>query len=239
MLFRRISQDLKAQNWSAVWLDLAVVVVGIFLGLQASAWNDGRQDRLREAEFLDHLRADFEEIKTEADDALDFHRGAVAGLNTVLRSLEAGTVVQDDEDDFLHGLQRALMFDTGPRRSGTYIDLISSGQLRLIRNEELRSRLSVYNEIQQKGNLIFSQFWEGQRLHEIAFGRHFSYATVRRRQGELFFPGEIVAYDFAGMAADPEFQRAAQRLTEYQVYYQIWHQHMAQAADDVLLLLYA
>ncbi len=237
MLFHRISQDLKAQNWSAIWLDLAVVVVGIFLGLQANAWNESRQDRVREAEILDHLRADFEEIKSEADEALDFHRGTIVGLNTVLRSLETGTVVQDDEDTFIHGLQHALMLDTGPRRSGTYIDLVSGGQLRLIRNEELRSRLSEYDEFQQKGNLIFSQFWEGQRLHEIAFGRHFNYVTSRRREGDMFFPGEIVAYNIAAMAADQEFQRAAQRLTEYQVYYQIWHNHMAQAAQDVLLLL--
>ena len=53
MRVRRLTQHLEAQNWLAVGLDLAIVVVGIFLGLQVSAWNESRQDRLREADILD------------------------------------------------------------------------------------------------------------------------------------------------------------------------------------------
>jgi hypothetical protein len=53
----------------------------------------------------------------------------------------------------------------------------------------------------------------------------------------MFLPGEITAFDVAGMAADPEFQRAVHRLIEYQVYYQIWHAKMANTAHDILALL--
>lgn len=237
MLFRRISQHIGAQNWLAVVLDLAIVVVGIFLGLQVSAWNDTRHDRLRETEILDHLSADFEEIKTEVDEALDFHRDVIEALNTVLLSLETGTVTPEEEVSVRRGLQRALWYNTGARRSDTYVDLVSSGQIRLIQNEELRSVLSKYDELHAKANLLFAQFWEGQRSHEIVFGRHFSYETVRRRAGEMFLPGEIIAFDIAGMAADPEFQRAVHRLIEYQVYYQVWHATMANTANDILALL--
>jgi len=237
MLFRRISQHIGAQNWLAVVLDLAIVVVGIFLGLQVSAWNDTRHDRLRETEILDHLSADFEEIKTEVDEALDFHRDVIEALNTVLLSIEAGTVTQEEEVSVRQGLQRALWYNTGARRSGTYVDLVSSGQIRLIRNEELRSVLSKYDELHAKANLLFAQFWEGQRSHEIVFGRHFSYETVRRRNDEMFLPGEITAFDIVEMAADPEFQRAVHRLIEYQVYYQVWHARMANTTNDILALL--
>jgi hypothetical protein len=34
MIFRRISEHIGKQSWSAVGLDLIVVVVGIYLGLQ-------------------------------------------------------------------------------------------------------------------------------------------------------------------------------------------------------------
>ena len=50
-------------------------------------------------------------------------------------------------------------------------------------------------------------------------------------------PAAVVTYDVSAMADDPEFLRAAHRLAEYQVYYQIWHLQMRQAADKVLSLL--
>jgi hypothetical protein len=133
----------------------------------------------------------------------------------------------------VYGLEVALMFDAGASRSATYTDLLSSGQLRLIRDEELRARLSKYDELQQKGNLIFAQFWEGQRLHEIAFSKQFTYVTERRRNGQTILNGKIASYDFEGMLADLEFQQATQRLTEYQIYYQIWHTHLDDAANAV------
>ena len=44
MLFRRISAHLKRQDWFAVGLDLLIVVVGIYIGLQVDAWNSTRHD---------------------------------------------------------------------------------------------------------------------------------------------------------------------------------------------------
>ena len=34
MLLRRITRDLTEQNWTAVALDIVIVVVGVFLGVQ-------------------------------------------------------------------------------------------------------------------------------------------------------------------------------------------------------------
>ena len=239
MRVRRLTQHLEAQNWLAVGLDLAIVVVGIFLGLQVSAWNESRQDRLREADILDRLKTAFEEIQSEVDKALDFHRNVIGALNTILLSLETGEVQHEDEDSFRYGLQTAMWYDTGAGRSGTYVDLVSGGQVRLIRNDQLRSLLSEYDEFYEKANVLFSQFWEGQRNHEIAFGQHFSYDPLRQRNGEFFLPGEIAEFDISGMAADREFQQALHRLIEYQVYYQVWHSNMGNAASEVLSLLEA
>ena len=40
MLLRRITEHLRAGNWFAVTLDLLVVVLGVFLALQAERWYD-------------------------------------------------------------------------------------------------------------------------------------------------------------------------------------------------------
>ena len=60
MLLRRIPENLKSQSWTAVCLDLLIVILGIFLGLQVSQWYEGRQEIALEESILDRLRAEFE-----------------------------------------------------------------------------------------------------------------------------------------------------------------------------------
>ncbi|WDI32178.1 hypothetical protein PUV54_03100 [Hyphococcus flavus] len=43
MLLRRITEHVKAQNWTAVALDFVIVVVGVFIGVQIGNWNASRQ----------------------------------------------------------------------------------------------------------------------------------------------------------------------------------------------------
>lgn len=47
MLLRRLSQHIKNQNWFAVSLDFFIVVVGIFIGLQVTDWNNKIQRKER------------------------------------------------------------------------------------------------------------------------------------------------------------------------------------------------
>ena len=44
---RRVIEHVKAQNWTAVAIDFVIVVVGVFIGIQGSNWNDARQEAAR------------------------------------------------------------------------------------------------------------------------------------------------------------------------------------------------
>ena len=45
MLLRRITQHVKDQNWIAVGIDLVIVVVGVFIGVQAANWNENQSNK--------------------------------------------------------------------------------------------------------------------------------------------------------------------------------------------------
>ena len=51
MILRRIIENLKAQNWTAIGIELAIVILGVFIGTQVSNWNQERIER-RESERL-------------------------------------------------------------------------------------------------------------------------------------------------------------------------------------------
>ena len=61
MILRRITAHVKAQNWTAVALDFVIVVVGVFIGIQVSNWNETRALRVQEKSYLRQLR---DEVKT-------------------------------------------------------------------------------------------------------------------------------------------------------------------------------
>ena len=58
MLLRRISKHVKDQNWFAVFIDFAIVVVGVFIGLQVANWNDRQSSKAE-------LRASLERLDKE------------------------------------------------------------------------------------------------------------------------------------------------------------------------------
>jgi hypothetical protein len=58
MILRRITEHVKAQNWTAVALDFFIVVVGVFIGIQVANWNDAHQERATEATYLKSLQTD-------------------------------------------------------------------------------------------------------------------------------------------------------------------------------------
>jgi hypothetical protein len=84
MILRRLTANLRAQNWTAISLEFLIVVIGVFIGTQVSNWNQDRTERretqrmleqflpeLRtQAEFFDSARAYYATSRRFADQAL-------------------------------------------------------------------------------------------------------------------------------------------------------------------------
>ncbi len=70
MILRRLATALREQNWFTVALEILIVVVGIFVGLQADQWNQSRKDRLVEQQYITSLKADFQADIRELDEAI-------------------------------------------------------------------------------------------------------------------------------------------------------------------------
>jgi hypothetical protein len=66
MIIRKVAAALRRQDWFTVLLEVAIVVVGIFIGLQVDDWNERRKDNLKQHELLadisEALRSDLQEL---------------------------------------------------------------------------------------------------------------------------------------------------------------------------------
>lgn len=65
MIFKRLFTNAAEQNWSVVFLEIVVVFVGIFLGIQATNWNEERKSIADGYYYLDLLQRQLDdEVQT-------------------------------------------------------------------------------------------------------------------------------------------------------------------------------
>jgi hypothetical protein len=55
MILRRLTANLRAQNWTAITIEFVIVVIGVFIGTQVSNWNQDRLQKRVTSEMLDQL----------------------------------------------------------------------------------------------------------------------------------------------------------------------------------------
>lgn len=93
MILRRLAQNLKQQNWTAIWIEFVLLVAGVFMGIQVSNWNEARADRAAYEAALGRLG---EEIDTNLAYLDGFDLEQAQDIATGSKAL---TVLQSCVDD--------------------------------------------------------------------------------------------------------------------------------------------
>lgn len=142
MAIRRFRDHVAEHDWFAVTVDIGVVVIGVFLGMQVSNWNSDRLDRTKGHEYRVRLA---EELKTTET--------AMASFRTYVDDAKAYGVDALDVFDhpekpagipFLLGAYEASQVVPRGGRHATYDEIMGAGDLALIGPPDLRDRVSNY-----------------------------------------------------------------------------------------------
>ena len=144
MVLRRVVEHAKTQNWFAVTLDFLIVVVGVFLGIEVANWNQARQDRQEERRYygqlLVDLRADLETF-SRAENLADRYDEAA---QLVIDRLGGKVPPHVSPGRMAISIHRAGYIYIPYTSRGTYNELVSTGNLRLLRNSQLKSEIAGY-----------------------------------------------------------------------------------------------
>ncbi len=84
MIKRRLGEGLKKQDWVGVAIELALVIVGVFLGIQVANWNDQRRERAREQAYETRIAQDVRNDVAELDEVIRVSSVRMALLNRLL-----------------------------------------------------------------------------------------------------------------------------------------------------------
>ena len=142
MILRRITEHVKAQNWFAVILDFVIVVVGVFIGIQAANWNAEQNNQRTARDYAVRIQGELAANKRDMAGRTEYFN-RVKGH--ALRALEA----LDDPPETLGEefiIDSYFASQTLRRRisRSTYNELLSANEINTYIDRGLRQRLDEY-----------------------------------------------------------------------------------------------
>ena len=140
--FRRIRQQLLNDSKMGKYLFYAIgeiflVVLGILIALSINNWNEGQKDLKKEQEILIQIEEEYETNLAQLEEKISQRTSIIEASKSLLEIIDAGVRFQEDS--------LVMKFATlykDPTFDPIENDLISSGNIRLIQNKELKKYLS-------------------------------------------------------------------------------------------------
>lgn len=150
MILRSVIDHVKTQNWTAVALDFAIVVVGVFIGIQVANWNEERKDRVDETYYLNRILADIDESIAVNETVIEFLTSKTKNTYWVADRLREGVLAPGEAALFNERFLAIENWRTGDFIDSTVQELQSSGRLNIIRSRTFREQLGRF-ELQLEG----------------------------------------------------------------------------------------
>lgn len=144
MLLRRVIEHVRKQQWTAVAIDFVIVVVGVFVGIQAANWNEVRADEARARGYLERIHSDVEADLAGYENRMRFWNAVSDYGRTGLDYADTGRMVDRTQWDLLLAYFQASQVAEFWTTSTTYDELKGAGELNLISNLGLRNTLARY-----------------------------------------------------------------------------------------------
>lgn len=163
-IFRKVRQALMTRNKFTGYLlyaigEILLVVIGILIALQINSWNQDRQNRKHEQQILSQLLKEYRSNLSQIKDKIEI-RNEVLNSSFILlqyKKEDPATISVDSLDANLFRISIRPTFD--PELSVSN-ELINSGKLYLLRNLELRNKVSAFSsslsELKEEEMAIFN-----------------------------------------------------------------------------------
>ena len=145
MILRRFMEHIKDQNWFAVGLDVIVVIVGIFLGMQVQQWYEEQTEKNRIAAQLLSFRNELVLSLDNLADRQAYYEARIANVAELRMKLENGEpFVVDDFNrlmmDSIRGGRLNVVFRG-------YDEMAATGAISKVGDEHLRNALYEWDLI--------------------------------------------------------------------------------------------
>ena len=159
--FRKIRQQLIQQNRMGKYFKYAIgeillVVIGILIALQINNWNENRQNRILETQFYKRLLEDLKEEQAIIQSVVNYSNQVLLHAKRAVKVFENPNLNVSNPSQTLIDMYQASQLQDPTSTRSTYLEMISSGQINLIKSDTLKTKLIRHYEIEWEKNALFS-----------------------------------------------------------------------------------
>jgi len=216
VILRRIIAHWRKQEWTAIGIDFLIVVLGVFVGLQAQAWNESRQDRVHERVYIERLARDFAAIEARTELANDKWLSVIEASRRLLTDIDefnATGRTSRTPQDILADINNMQGTRIPAPRVATFVELLSTGEIRVLRDDALRDALLAYDMQAHYSLIAYDVLVNRTSDATVAVGAYAEVALPDTLENINDNPnrGYYGSIDFPAFARDPR-SRAAMSL---------------------------
>jgi len=230
----------RKAKWRRGLAELLIIVLGVLIALWVDNWNGEREDRLLEQEYLSTLATDLRADLVELDEASERARLNERAAQALYDAIQGtGSLAPDSLSRFV--LQAGFLYF--PAYSPyTFEDLTSTGNLRLLRSEEIRRALAAYhNEIGVFGQWSERYRWIQRDYTESTRGVLGPDLVRQAEDPEAVDGGEASSDDSARILAELRNREGVLGALEQMIWVQVRqlsvHQSIRRSATELLALV--
>ena len=142
MVIRSIREHVSAHNWFAVGVDVAIVVLGVFLGTQVNNWNESRLESEQARHYRDRLIAELDFDARQYAVQLAYHQQAKEYGLQALAALNGKAAIPDR--DFVIAAYQLTQTDTTQAKTGVYDEMAARGLVDHLGGDEIQQIASDF-----------------------------------------------------------------------------------------------
>ena len=144
MRLRTLVRRARDRDWTGFFIEIFVVVIGVFLGLQASNWNQDRQESARGREYLQRIHGDLRSEISLLRDTRKFSHAVADYGERAIGYAENGTLYKNSAWQTALAYYQASQLSPFRQPSTTFQEIRSAGDMQMIRNAALRTKIAAH-----------------------------------------------------------------------------------------------
>ena len=141
MIFKRAIAKLRAQDWLAIVIELAIVIVGVFVGTWVANWNQGRESQAETRKMIARLDPTLRQVTDYFQSARTYFATTRAYSDTAIAGWRGDTRVSDA--DFVIAAYQASQIQTLGINGSVWSTILGTDRLREIDDPNLRTDLTL------------------------------------------------------------------------------------------------
>lgn len=140
MILHRIKESLKRQDWTAVTLELVIVISGVFIGTQVSNWNQQRIEKRETERLLFELRPALQTFADLFATAKDYYATTYSYSDVAFAGWRGDPAISDK--NFVIAAYQASQINTLAVNGENWASIFGGDRLRDIDNVDIRRGLT-------------------------------------------------------------------------------------------------